>query len=136
MTPFGVGTPDEAQAPPTSAPDASRYLNNRTKDYETGGDGELRRMPSLRHRVLMIASATLGSSTVLPGLGVKLPDRIDGRYQQLANQAFRAAFKPLTDSKEMRIRFIRVTRSPVAGRVNHIIAYDDLTTGNPDTVTI
>lgn len=135
-TPFGVGTPAEAIAPPTTLPSASRYVNFRTKDYEGSSDGEIRRMPSVRHRVLMLLGATLGSSTVLPELGLKLPDRIDGRYAQLAEQRIRAALQPLVTSKELRIRFVRVTRSPVAGRVDHIVAYDDLTTGNPDTVTI
>lgn len=136
MTPFGVGTPATAAAPPTSTPTATRFLNKDTRDYEVAPDGELKRMPSVRHRVLMLLGAKKGSSTVLPELGLELPDRIDGRYAQLADQRIRAALNPLIRSKELRITAIRVTRSPVTGRVDHLIAYADLTTGNPDTVTI
>jgi hypothetical protein len=135
-TPFGFGTPVVAQAPPTTLPNANRFINFRTKDYERGPDGELRRMPSTRHRVLVILSTTLGSATVLPGLGTKLPERIDQRYPQLAEQAIRLALRPMVAANELKILFVRVVRSPVSGRVDHTVGFVDMTTGNSDTATI
>ena len=134
--PFGVGTPAEAVAPPTSLPIANRFINWQTKDYEVGSDGELKRMPTVRHRVLVILSTTLGSSSVLPQLGLKLPDRIDKTYAQLADKAIRLALQPMVTAKELKIQAVRVTRNQVIGRVDHIVIFTDLTTGNADTVTI
>lgn len=136
FTPFGVGTPDEAVAPPTSLPTASRFLNWRTKDYEVAADGELKRMPTVRHRVLVILSTTLGSSSALPELGLRLPDRIDKTYPQLADKAVRLALKRMVDARELKVQAVTVARSQVTGRVDHIVAFMDLTTGNAETVTI
>lgn len=136
ITPFGFGTPDGTQAPPDTRPTGSRYLNFRTKDYEVADNGELRRMPPTRHHVLMALGTTEGSSTVLGELGLKLPERIDRRYNQLAEQAIRKALRPLVQRQEIRILFVRVNRTDNPGRVDHQVGYQDLTTLNSDTVTI
>jgi len=136
LTPFGTGTADGTAAPPTTLPSTSRYVNFRTKDYEVADDGEYKRMPSVRHRVLMILSTTLDSAAALPGFGLKLPARIDKRYPQLADHAIRLALKPMVRAGELKIEKIEVTRSSVTGRVDHVVKFKDLTTGNPDTVTI
>ena len=137
VTAFGLGSPESTQAPPDTKPTQSRFLNFRTKDYEIGANGEVKRMPNVRHRVLVVLSTTLGSSTVLPNLGLKLPDRIDNRYAQKAEQAIRLALRPMVDRRELRINFIRIDRDKLnSGRVDHVVAFTDLTTDNSETVTI
>ncbi len=137
ITPFGFGTPDSTQAPPDTVPTDSRFINFRTKDYETAANGELKRMPNIRHRVLISLSTTLGSSTVLPKLGLKLPDRIDSRYPRLAELAIRAALSDMVVAGEIKINFINVIRDTTnQSRVDHVVAYTDLTTGNSDTVNV
>lgn len=135
LTPFGLGTPEGTQAPPDTKPEGARFINYRTKDYERAANGELKRMPVTRHRVQMVLSTTLGSSSVLSELGIKLPDRIDSRYPQLAEQAIRKGFKRMVDRKEIRILFVRISRTDNPGRVDHVVGYMDLSTGNSDTVT-
>jgi phage baseplate assembly protein W len=136
ISPFGVGAPDGAFAPPDTRPTASRFVNWRTKDYEVAENGEVKRMPTVRHRVLMALGMTKGSSSVLPEDGLQLPDRIDNRYAQLAEQRIRAALSSLVKAKELRINFVRITRTEITGRVDHLVSYTDLTTGNAETVTI
>lgn len=136
VTPFGLGTPDGTQAPPDTKPAGVRYINYLTKDYERADNGELKRMPPMRQRVLLVLSTTLGSSTILPGLGLRLPERIDKRYPQLAEQAIRSALKPMVQSRELRVDFVRVNRTNNPGRVDHQVGYTDLTTGNTGTVTV
>jgi hypothetical protein len=135
-TPFGAGTPIEAVVPPEAPLASSRFINPDTKDYETQADGEYKSMPTVRQRAVIALSTTLGSSAGLQESGLRLPDRIDERYNQRAYQAIRRALAFMTDPGEMRIDGITTPESQVIGRTEHIVAFTDLTTGNADTLTV
>lgn len=136
ITPFGTGTPEGTDGPPDTKPTATRYINFRTRDYEVADNGEIKRMPAIRHRVLMALSTTKGSSSVLSEFGVRFPGKIDNRYAQKAEQAIRLALSPMVRARDLRINFVRVERSAITGRVDHLVSYTDLTSLNADTVTV
>lgn len=135
-TPFGAGTPVDAIAPPEAALASSRFINPDTKDYETQDDGEYKAMPTVRQRAVIALSTTLGSSAGIQDAGLKLPTRIDERYDQRAYQAIRRALAFMTNAGEMRIDGITTPESRVTGRTEHVVAFTDLTTGNADTLTV
>lgn len=134
-TPFGAGTPAEAVEPPDGPPLGARFLDATTRDWVVGEDGEYQRMPLVRQRVLLRLATLLRSSSVLPEFGVRLPDRIDNRYQQKADQAIRAALADMVLAQEIKILRIDTKLGNPTGRVEHTVSYMDLTTGNSDTVT-
>jgi phage baseplate assembly protein W len=135
-TPFGAGTPVDAIAPPENKPERARFLNPITGDYEVDDDGEYKRMPIVRQRVLLRLGTLRGSSTVLPNFGLRLPERIDARYKQGAEEAIRVALADMITNREIKIVRIDTTIGNPTGRVEHTVVYTDLTTGNSDTVTI
>jgi hypothetical protein len=131
-SPFGIGTPVSADPPPSTSAEQGSFLDYRTRDYELDEEGEFKRMPITRQRVLMLLSTELDSATALPGVGVSLPKRIDKRFPQIAEQNIRLALAPIGDD----IRIDAVTPRTQGGRADILVAYTDLTTGNSDTVTI
>lgn len=133
-TPFGAGTPAEAIAPPENLPEAARFINHFTGDYEAADDGEYKRMPITRQRVLIALGTLFGSSSVVPDLGAKLPDIIDDSYDRRAEQAIRRAVEDMVVAQEIRVEAVIIERQ--GGRVTHTVKYRDLTTSNPDTVTV
>lgn len=135
-SPFGMGTPIAAAAPPEQALQAARYIDPVTRDYVAGDDGEYLAMPSVRQRALIALGTTLGSSSALLEAGLKLPDRIDQRYPQTSEQSIRAALDFMVRAGEMHIDGVRVEDSGAIGRSQHLIDYVDLTTGNTGTLTL
>jgi len=129
---LGYGTPVVATAPPP-LPVGSPYLNTTTRDYVVSSDGGLQRMPSLRHRVVMLLSTELGSAAHEPTIGVRIPDKIDQSFVQRAQQSVRDCLAILAG--ELRIDSIPVDVYP-SGRVAITVNYTDLTTGNSGTVTV
>lgn len=77
-----------------------------------------------------------GSSLADPEFGVALPDVIDGTYEEGAKAALRDALKQLIEvEKVIRIDEFVFTYPRVNG--SHItIVWTDLTTNEPDQVTI
>ena len=132
-TPFGFGVPDEAQAPPTTAPEGSNFLNPRTGDYEHDEDGEIQRMPTTRHRVMMLLRTLKESAAYERDIGLKLPDKIDQSFKQKTDQAVREALLPV--GADAKIEAV-ITNVGTSGRVDITVVFIDLTTGNSDTVTI
>lgn len=132
-TPFGLGTPDAALAPPTIAPQEARWIDPVAKDYVVGPDGEYLRMPRLRQRVLLALGTILGSSSVQPTAGLKLTDRIDANYERRTQFAVKSALAFLVASGELRVDSVTVTEDR-PGRTTTLVAYTDLLTGEPDTV--
>lgn len=130
-TPFGFGTPVVAQAPSESQGNAA-FIDPRTKDYVVGDDGEVKRMPITRQRVLLLLLTELGSSAD-PEKGLRLPDKIDQTYVQQCQQAVRDALVPM--GGDIVIDAIPVEVLP-NGRTFITVEFTDLTTGNSDTVTI
>jgi hypothetical protein len=135
-TPFGSGTPAEAIEPPDGPPEAARFIDPTTRDWVVAEDGAYQRMPMVRQRVLLRLATLLRSSSVLPGFGTRLPERIDDRYEQKAEQAIRAALADMVLAQEIKILRIDTKLGNPTGRVEHTVSYMDLTTGNSDTVTV
>ncbi len=127
-TPLGIGTPDQATAPPTLAPQGARFLDPTTKDYGVGPDGEYLRMPTLRQRVELALGTLKASSSVQPNAGITLPDKIDGSYEQRVRFAVNSALAFLVASKELRIDSVTVNK-PRPGMTENLVAYTDLVTG-------
>ena len=133
LEPAGFGTPLSADAPPSGAAGV-RYVNPATRDYEVNSvTGQQAQMPSVRQRVLLALMTTQESASVQPGFGVKMPRKIDGRFQAEAQQRIREALRQLTDvEKVCRIDGIAIDigRSASAtARVRQTVSFTDLTTG-------
>jgi len=134
-TPFGIGTPDEAAAPPTIAPQAARFLDPLTRDYTVGSDGEYLRMPSLRQRVELALGTLKASSSVQPTAGLTLPDKIDGNYERRVRFAVNSALAFLVKSGELRIDAVTLLESR-PGRSDIRVAFTDLLTGDNHDSTL
>jgi len=133
-TPFGVGAPDEVAAPPTTPPQAARFVDPISRDYVLAADGSYERMPELRQRVLLAVSETKGSSTVSPDGGVEATALIDASFERRRKGAISNALAFLVNEGAMRIDDIAIDY-PRPGHVQTTVAYTDLKTGIRDTAT-
>jgi len=133
-TPFGVGEPDEAAAPPAFAPQAAKFLDPMTRNYVLESDGSYQRMPELRHRVLLAITETRGSSSVRPSDGVEIPDRIDASFERRARSSITSTLTFLVNERALRIDGVTF-EYPRAGGVLITVSYTDLKTGTRDTAT-
>jgi len=134
-TPFGVGVPDEAVAPPTVAPEQARFIDPISRDYVVADDGEYQRMPRLRQRVLLALTTEQGSSSVLQQFGFNPPNRIDTTFERRATNSVQSALAFLITAKELHLDAVSVAL-PRPGRVRLSVSYTDLLTGKADTVHI
>ncbi len=128
-TPFGIGTPVLAADPANQRDQKfSRYLNPNSGDYEIDPDtGGIAQMPAVRQRVLIIMKTIRGSSTSLPGLGIRLPPKIDETFELAVKNGIREAFSIMTDiEKSLSIDGMQIKRLS-SGRIRVIFAYTDLT---------
>lgn len=135
ITPFGTGTPAVAQAPPESPPEGARYLNPSTRDYEQGSDGEYKRMPITRQRVLLALTTLYNSSSVLIGQGLKLPRKMDRHFEQRARVAVETVLRPLVLERAIRLDGVAVERTST-GRARIRVDFTDLATRQRDSVVI
>lgn len=134
-TPFGSGTPDEAQPPPSGVPDLANFLDPSTGDYVVLDDGSYARMPLVRHRVLMCVKTVLGSAAHEPNVGLRLPKRMDQSFKQRARDAVLASLAII--GSDIRVDDVIVlTDANSTGKADITIVFTDLTTGNSDTLTI
>lgn len=134
-TPFGLATPVAAPLPATKGPALSRYINSDTGDFELDtSTGQMRAMPALRQRVLLIAKTTWGSSAALPTLGIRRPPKMDQTFESRMRAEVRRAYRQLTDiERVMIIEGIEIQRAPGAhGRAAVTLIYRDLTNPTPD----
>ncbi len=130
--PFGCGTPVSANPPPSTKPEGGAFVNYRTGDYGLDAEGEYQRMPVMRQRVMILLSTLKDSATAQPGVGLRLPQKIDRHFKQGSEQAIREALSPIGRD----IRIDAVTPVTRGGRADIQVSYTDLTTGNSDTVSI
>lgn len=135
MFPFGFGVGDAAPEPPEGELQA-RYINPGSGDYEhNSATGLLKQMPPLRQRVLLKIRTIVGSSTVLPTLGIRLPRKIDRTFESTVRASVRAAFRQETDvERVMRIDEIGVELT-TSSRAQITLTYTDLSTGDRESVT-
>jgi len=133
--PFGVGTPVTSAAPPTGNA-GSRYLNPSTRDFQRDTlTGQLAQGPAVRMRVLLALLTLQGSSTVAPKFGVRWPRKIDESYEQSVTDSIRKALHHLTTVERVIVlNEVAVTKSGF-GRVEAVVSYTDVTTGQPDQVS-
>lgn len=136
LSPFGLGTPIPATAPPTGTA-GTRYLNPATGDYEQDPvTRQLAQMPTTRQRVLLAVMTLRDSMSVNRGFGVRLPRKMGTFFESEVTQAVRAALRHLTDTEQViRIDSITVERGS-GSRARIVISFTDLTTGNPDKVAV
>ncbi len=134
--PFGLGTPVAAVAPPKGEITLSRFIDPVTSDFAINeATGHLQEMPSVRQRFLILASTILGSSSVLPNLGIDLPVLIDDTFARRVDVSVRASARHMTDVERV-ARIDRVVVDPGSlGRVAVRIEYFDFTLGQADSVT-
>lgn len=133
---LGFGQDEEIQGPPEDPIEGATFISPRTRDYVVQDDGSYQRMPVARHRVLVLLMTKLGSAARVDGdapFGLELPDRIGTSFKQEATQAVRACLEPIGD--DIRIDAIDVTVL-ANGRVEILVAFTDLTTGNSETITL
>lgn len=135
VTPFGVGTPATATAPPKERFTGARYLNPATRDYEVDDEGELARMPPVRQRMLLALTTIKRSSSVAPSLGTELPAKMGKDFEQVARNAVLEATATIVASGDARIDAVQAIVTQV-GRAVIIVSYTDLTTGSQDVLSV
>lgn len=128
VTPFGVGTPIDATAPPVERPTGVRYLNPVTRDYEVDNEGEMRRMPAVRQRILIAVTQLLKSSSVEPNRGIRMPGKIGKDFTERARAAVIAATAEIVALGHATIDAVQVL-VPQVGRAVIVITFTDLTAG-------
>lgn len=135
---FGFGCGDAAPEPPNRDGWGSRYINSGSGDYEYNSTTrQLKQMPGLRQRFLLKLTTRHGSSTVLPGLGISLPSKLDPSFERRVDNAVRVAMHQETHvEKVARIDSVTVERGAVTGRVTITISYTDLESGTDETLVI
>ena len=123
-TPFGVGTPVSADAPPSDSSTFSRYINPNTGDYLRDTDtGQLAQMPRNRQRVLLALMTEFGSSVA--GGGLKAPKKMGTGFERDMDVAIRAALRFLVEEKAIRVEQV-IPRRVSTGRGGAIVVYTDL----------
>lgn len=138
FTPFGVGTPVDAPAPPEGLPTLVRYIDPTTRDHIIDPmTGHIAEMPSVRQRFLLIALTIKKSASVLPAMGLDLPDLIDDSFSRRVDVSVRESARPMTEiEKVARVNAVTVETTAL-GRVLLLINYTDLTTGvTPPPVSV
>jgi len=135
-SPIALGSPLEVAAIPTGNGSLSRWINPGTGDFEQDPKTlQLKGMPPVRQRVQLIMRTIRGSSTVLPKLGIELPDRMDQTFEYTVRRNVRAAYHQLTHvERVIRIDQLLVGRLST-GRATVLMVYTDLTTGLADRVS-
>lgn len=133
--PFGSGTPDAGEDPPTGEV-GSRYLNPSTRDYQADpATRQLAQMPSTRQRVLLALTTELDSSAV-PGFGSRLPRKMGGTYEAEVRAAIASALRQLTDvEKIVRLGIVQVERG-LGGRSRITVPFTDLLSGTGESVSL
>ena len=136
LSPFGLGTPIPATAPPTGEAGV-RYLNPATGDYEQDPvTKQLAQMPTTRQRVLLAVMTLRSSMSVNREFGIRMPRKMGTFFESEVQQAARAALQHLTDTDAViRIDSILVERG-ANSRARVTISFTDLTTGKPDKVAV
>ncbi len=132
VSPYGPGTVAAHPEPPRDPPSGAKFLNYLTKDYERATDGSYRRMPTTRQRVLIAIGTEQGSSSVLPELGSKFPDKIDESYQGKSQAEAARCLAGLIAEQEIVLGEVTIEQTET-GRVEITIPYDT-SDGTPDEV--
>ena len=133
-SPFGVGTPASAAAPPTDPPGMVRYINPSTRKPEISSvTGHFKTMPKTRQRVLIIMMTIRGSSSVLRDFGLGKPDKVivDTIQAEMEREVNRAFDDMVRIEKAIRIDDVIVEPGDF-GRVAVTLVYTDLTIRQTD----
>lgn len=135
LLPLGTGAQATATVPPERRPQQARFINPVTRDYERDTDGEFKRMPITRQRVLIALSSKLSSGSAVPWLGVDIPQRMDITFERRVQIRVREALRHLTRDGSLRIISIK-PRIVQVGRVEIKVHYFDNLIDADDTVTV
>lgn len=136
-TPFGSGTPSPAAAPPSQLSQFSRYLNPGSGDFEVDPDtGQLKQMPAVRQRFLLLARTVRGSAAAMPEFGIRMPAKIDGAFAHRMRASVRDAARQMTDIEKIATVDDVLVEQLSSGRVQVTIVYTDLTTGQTGSVNL
>lgn len=135
LTPFGTGTPAEANPPPTRRIPGARYVNPSTRDYQLDDENELARMPTVRQQMLLAVTTLLESSAVEPGRGIKLPEKIDENFSSRVRVSVERATAEIVSSGRATVDNVR-TEILQTGRALILISYTDLTTGEQGVLIV
>lgn len=138
-TPYGLGTPATADAPPKAVPIGSRFLNPRTRDWQLDSvTGQYAQHDALSARVLRRLLTSRGTSSAIPTLGIRMPAKIDGAFTRRVQDAVRLALHWEIDvEKVLRLDSVavEVADSPT-GRVRVTVSFTDLETLTPSRIVI
>jgi len=125
---FGLGAPVSGEAPP-NGPAGSRWINPATRDFEVDSTTkQLAQMPPVRQRVLLALITLVGSSSVLPTFGIRLPRKMGDRFEAQCRVAVTAALRQLTEVEQLiEIQRIDVVKGS-GGRSLITVSYRNLET--------
>lgn|GEM_PF-2429335 len=129
-TPFGLGTSASGPVPPRRRILAP-YIDPATGDCVVAEDGELEGMPVNRQRVMLTCLTRPGSSSVLPDWGVELPPKITESYPGEVRAEVLRAHRFMTSVGDITIEGVD-TETTSAGRVQVLVSYTDMRTGESD----
>ncbi len=109
--------PDAVNVVPLGPPAVVRFINARGQ-YEV--DPTTRQfLPSskLAQLVYLALSTRRRSSTARPSLGIRRRSKIGTNYEQLVERDVREALRNITEAGLATLTSVRITRSPIPGRV-------------------
>lgn len=131
--PLGLGTPITAEAPP-DGPAGCKFINPATGDFEQDADThQLKQMPAARQAVLLALRTLQGSSSAIPGFGVRMPRKMGDTFEAEAKSAITTALAHLTGSGRIRLDGVKVEKG-LGGRARFTISFTDTSTGVKDSV--
>jgi hypothetical protein len=127
LTPFGLAPPVPGVDAPSGLAVLSRFIDPVARDYQLDeATGQFASMPPVRQRVMLATGTDVGTSAVIPDLGIEKTPVIDAQYQRTEQTNARAAMQHLLDERVVRIRNITAEGSS-SGRARTLIEYTDLT---------
>jgi hypothetical protein len=134
LCPVGLYDVTEPTAPPKPS-EFSRFLGTDGQYVIDGVSGGFARMPRLKQRIVLAVATVLGSSTVQPDWGLKIPAKMTATFDAQVAVAIRKALRRLTDVERlMLITDIRVERDTWRARAT--VVYVDLSDGQTSEVSV
>ena len=135
-SPFGLPAIVEGDPAPTGLSPLCRFIDSGKKDYTiNSATGHFTSMPVVRQRVLLIMLTVLKSSSVLRGMGIEMPRKMNDGFEAIAQQRVRAAYRQMTEVEKVMFIDDIIVAKLSTGRASITLVYTDLTTGKPDVVS-
>ena len=134
----GAGLGEAGVAPPPPIPaQGAPFLTSEGNYVIDPASGDIGRMPSARHQVLLALQTVGASATADTSLGENKPTKIGTSFAANAEASVRRALQPLVERRIISLDGVSVTVSRSApGTVERVVSYTDLLNQAADKVTV